>query len=467
LGLSGAVRSCLLLSVVGCAPSSKGSGAIHSDAATATHYADANFTACAAREGSVIQTRETAESRFSCHFLTVVKCIGETGLDSVSGGDPLVELSNLYNNSMGGSTGVLHARGTGLVIRGCVFTGNTRDVSSASGGAGRIRIEDCFFSVDCFSLASASFSLSGNHFLKSVSSRAVSQVGPELCAPPSPRIALAQAVRRPAAICWNGGPWYICVSTFPRSPSRTVWQSPSRTVSQSPSPTVSRSASPSRTISRSPTATWSSPFPLSALFTRSGLAATPIHGATDALSQSPLLSATAPASPSDPAWRISNILPSYKYRVTAGPGSQVPTPSAGALEPSHFNASAPFDSSTHFSPGSDNAAGGSAPTPIAAVIVGVVLGVLAAASGAVAAYFLLCRSKRPRRLSLSDDSDETRPDLQFVNDSLCEPDATATLTDSTTYEADQARTHSTVRMSLFPTEDSLPMPISERLSTRG
>jgi hypothetical protein len=423
LGSDRANRSCLLLSVVECARAAlrRGTrGAIHSDAATVTDCAAANFTACAAGEGAAVQTRGAArESRFSCRFVAIVGCAGQTGIDSVSGGAPLIALCNVYNNSMQGAMGVLHARESALVIRRCIFSGNTRDVS----GAGGIRIEDCFFSAPADAFEDASFSLSGNRFSTSVPAHAIAHFGPELCAASPPA---AQPVK-----------------AAPKAPTRS--RSPSRSQSRSPA----RSRSPSRSL----TATASFHFNQS----RPAFAATPPCIPTRALLQSGSFSVTAPASPSNPASPITGAFPSHEYRDTP---SLNPTlllhRTSSEIESKALNATDRFDPSLRFSRDGDGAGGGSVPTSSAGLVAGVVLALVAIAAGAAVACFLLCRSKRTR-MHLSDSGDMPR-DVQFVNESTCDPDTT--FTDSTaTYEGQQTRAQSTIHMTLFESNGSLPAPI--------
>jgi hypothetical protein len=160
--------------------STSGRGVICSETASFANFSNNNWTACPASEGSTVLI--TAElSQFAFRLSTVASSAGDTGVDSSCAVSPLVELCNFYNNSVDPSFTAVYTRQTGVLIRACVFSNNSRDVGF-SGFGGDWEIADSFFTADSVQLPNDSFVLDGNVFLTVTASLAVAQFDPDSCA---------------------------------------------------------------------------------------------------------------------------------------------------------------------------------------------------------------------------------------------------------------------------------------------
>jgi hypothetical protein len=118
---------------------------MHSEKQRQMNCTASNFTSCAGPRGSAISVNNSASTGF-VRYVTVVSCMGETGIDSSATTSPTVQNCNIYNNSL--SQGAVYTRGTGISISNCVFLNNAKDIAfSGSPSSNSVSVEDCVFST--------------------------------------------------------------------------------------------------------------------------------------------------------------------------------------------------------------------------------------------------------------------------------------------------------------------------------
>jgi hypothetical protein len=171
------------LTVLNCCPlsHSSGFGVIHAEFPRIINCTNSNFTACKGPGVGAVVCVNNTNSQCTCQFLTVVRCSGESGIDSKAGVSPLVEFCNVLNNSL--TLGSLYTRGTGMLIHFCIFRNNENDINSSSSSCESnsvIEIVNCVFTTNV-SLSGNCFSISGNTISLSPFSHSLQLQNPEFC----------------------------------------------------------------------------------------------------------------------------------------------------------------------------------------------------------------------------------------------------------------------------------------------
>jgi hypothetical protein len=125
----------------------------------AAHCAYANFTDCQAPESGSAFVIESQASNATVQFLTVVRDIGDYTIDSWSSANWSIGHSHCYNNS---GDSVVYCHDTGLTLKLCFFSGNTRDLALEAGVTNRFQLIDCTVSGGFSSENEAALQGTGN-----------------------------------------------------------------------------------------------------------------------------------------------------------------------------------------------------------------------------------------------------------------------------------------------------------------
>jgi hypothetical protein len=170
------------VTVLLCAPPQRGEqgqGTVNVHQRRFLNCTNTNFSVCRSDEGSAVRVANTSAQSTS-RYLTVILCEGKTGIDSIASVSVLVELCNVYNNSL--DDGSLYARQNGMTIKSCVFSHNSRDIGAAScGSEPTIVVVACSFTMSQSSATTLCWSASGNAFSVQASSLPLSLLDARSC----------------------------------------------------------------------------------------------------------------------------------------------------------------------------------------------------------------------------------------------------------------------------------------------
>jgi hypothetical protein len=108
-----------------------------------------NFTSCYAKNtGSALKVSGTGD-QFTSSYLILFSLTGDTGIDSYCEKDSSIAFSNIYNNTMNPSWGVLYCHGWGFTVSDSIFFGNSREFVMDRDNANRqFTILNCIFDDD-------------------------------------------------------------------------------------------------------------------------------------------------------------------------------------------------------------------------------------------------------------------------------------------------------------------------------
>jgi hypothetical protein len=105
-----------------------GEGGLYFDENAMVELPRDNFTACHANNYGSAFYVATENSYWNASELTVLGLLGYSGIYSMSSNRALVSLSNFYNNSkLDSEWGVLCSYSSGMIVRSCLFMGNSAE----------------------------------------------------------------------------------------------------------------------------------------------------------------------------------------------------------------------------------------------------------------------------------------------------------------------------------------------------